>query len=168
MSIFEYALKMEKDGEAYYRELVRDAPSKALAAIFTRLADAEAQHCRIVLDMKNAVPAPELPDTDLQATAANLFTELEAQQPANTFADPQATDRCVDAYRRAQEIEKQSMEFYRDKAEEADNSAHRDLLGRLAEEEKQHCWLMHNMVTYVSRPDFSWIEFAEWNHLEAY
>lgn len=168
MNVFEYALKMERDGEAYYRELARDAPGKALAAIFTRLADAEARHYRIVLDMQNAAPAPELADSDPLATADNLFAELKEQQDSDPFADPQATDRCVEAYRRAQEIEKQSMEFYRDKAKEADDRAHRDRLDRLADEEKRHCWILHNIVTCVSRPDFSWIEFAEWNHLEAY
>ena len=42
------------------------------------------------------------------------------------------------------------------------------LLEELAEEEKRHYWLLHNIVEHVGRPDFGWIEFAEWHHGEEY
>ena len=43
MDIFEYAMKMEKDGEAYYRQLAKQV-GKILGAVFTMLADEEVKH----------------------------------------------------------------------------------------------------------------------------
>ena len=168
MNIFDYALQLEKDGETLYHDLAADAPGSGLDAVFTRLADAEARHYRVVSDMKNAVPDPELVETEVIETAANIFTRLQAEKDPDRFADPEATDRCVEAYRRAADIEKKSMEFYRSKAGETGDTVQRALFERLAEEEKRHYWVVLNILKYVSRPDFNWIEFAEWNHMEAY
>jgi hypothetical protein len=37
----------------------------------------------------------------------------------------------------------------------------------LADEEKKHMILMENLIEFVSRPD-TWLENAEWYHLDEY
>jgi rubrerythrin len=75
----------------------------------------------------------------------------------------------TDAFRKARDIEKQSMDFYLEKAEKAENESEKKLLKRLAKEEEKHLHIMQNLVAFVSRPEpGNWLENAEWHHLEDY
>ena len=166
MNILDFALKMERDGEEFYRRLAADSSPAGLRAIFGLLADAEARHWLIVADMKAQRPT-ELGETPVLDQAKTLFEQLQDKTPAD-LADPNATDPQVQLYREAKDIERRSMEFYAEKAAEVENAEHASVLLRLAEEEKRHYWIMHNLVEHVGRPDHGWIEFAEWNHMEPY
>jgi len=75
--------------------------------------------------------------------------------------------RQVDMYRKALDIENRSEAFYREKAEQVAQETQRDVFLRLAAEERKHAVLMDNIVELVSRPD-TWLENAEWHHLEEY
>lgn len=43
----------------------------------------------------------------------------------------------------------------------------KNLLLKLAEEEKKHMFLLENLVEFIPRPE-TWIENAEFNHLVEY
>lgn len=166
MNIFDFALTMEKDGEEFYRRLAKDSQDTGLKAIFAFLADAEARHYDIVLQMKRD-EAPAGLDVPVLDQAENVFASMSPASVAD-LADPQSTDRCVALYRQAQEVEKKSMEFYAEKAKGLADGPAKTVLLQLAEEEKRHFWIMYNLVDHVGRTDHGWIEFAEWNHLEEY
>ncbi|GAH41605.1 unnamed protein product [marine sediment metagenome] len=53
MNIFEYAMKMEKDGEEYYRQLAQQTTNKGLQTILTMLADEEVKHYNAISAIKN-------------------------------------------------------------------------------------------------------------------
>ena len=44
MNVFEFAMKMEKDGEAFYREIAKKTNNAGLQKIFNTLADEEVVH----------------------------------------------------------------------------------------------------------------------------
>ena len=166
MNIFEYAMTFELDGESYYREIAQQNAGTALAGVFDRLAGSEHRHYEVLQTMRDQADEATAA-VELNADAENIFSELKAQA-GSPLVVKDATDPVVAAYRKAQELEQGSMDYYTAKAEEVSSPGGRKLLLELADEEKKHYWILDNIVKHVSRPDFGWIEFAEWSHQEEY
>jgi rubrerythrin len=161
MDIFEFALEKEQFAEQYYRRLADSAPHKGLISIFTMLADEEHGHIEVVTKMKEGVPA-KVADTILLTNAKTIFAKMRQSREKFKFGDNQ-----IDLYKKAQDIEQDSRAFYRLKAKEADNPSHKAIFNTLAEEENKHYFLLENIIDFVSRPQ-SWLENAEFHHLEQY
>ena len=66
MNIYDFAIQMEKDGEAYYRELGRKSKAEGLQFIFSILADEEVRHYTILEKMKASAPNLHRPTLGLQ------------------------------------------------------------------------------------------------------
>jgi rubrerythrin len=159
MDIFEYAMKMEKDGEKYYRKLSDRVNHPGLKSILTMLADDEVKHFNIFKSM-SAKTKISLQKTAILEKSKNIFTEMRGEK-----TDPNIGQK--DMYKKAQDIERKSQEFYEKKASEVDDPAQKDLFLKIAEEEKRHYFLLENIINFVSRPE-TWLEDAEFNHLEDY
>ena len=54
MNIFDFAMKMEKDGERYYREIANKVQDKKIRNILNMLADAEVNHFNVMKSLKSA------------------------------------------------------------------------------------------------------------------
>jgi rubrerythrin len=160
MNIFEFAMEKEKYSEDYYRRLADKSNNKGLATIFNMLADEEAKHYKIVSDMKEDV-APDLAETTVLSDAKNVFAKMRVSTRGFNFDISQTK-----LYRKAQEIEKQSWDFYIEKASEVEKTQ-KEILLKLADEEKKHYFLLDNIIDFVSRPE-TWLENAEFYHLEEY
>jgi len=160
MNIFEFAMEKEKYSEDYYRRLAGKSNNKGLETIFNMLADEEAKHYKIVSDMKDDV-APDLADTTVLSDAKNVFVKMRESAQKFSFDISQ-----TELYRKAQDIEKQSRDFYLEKANEAEK-AHKEIFLKLADEEKKHYFLLEDIIDFVSRPE-TWLENAEWHHLDEY
>jgi rubrerythrin len=161
MDIYEYAMQMEKDGETYYRELVEKVVNKGLKKIFTMLADAEVIHYNLFLKMKKN-QVIHMTDTPILSNAKNIFAKMKEEK--DTFG---VTASQVAAYKKAQDIEKKSQEFYLEKADEVNIPSQREIFLKIVEEEKKHYLILENIINFVSRPQI-WLENAEWYHLEEY
>ena len=164
MNIYDYAIQMEKDGEGYYRELGRKSNAEGLQFIFTILAEEEVCHYTILEKMKASDPTAELSakEKDVLKSARNIFAEMKGKMNEFDFNLPQ-----VEFYRKALETEEKSIEYYLEMSEKVENEAYKAIFLNLAKEEKKHKFLMENLVTFVSRPT-TWIEDAEYNHLDEY
>ncbi len=159
MDVFDFAMKMEQDGEAYYRKLAAEANNRGLTSILTFLADEEVKHYNIFKKLKEGTVS-ELPESTLLADVKNVFQEISEMSEGPFHFDvtqPQF-------YRKAQDIEKQSEMFYRDKAEETENENEQKLMLKIADEEKRHYNVLENIIDFVQHPQ-QWIEDAEWNKL---
>ena len=44
MNVYEYAMKLEKEGESYYRDLAKGSPFESLKKVFEILANEEVKH----------------------------------------------------------------------------------------------------------------------------
>jgi rubrerythrin len=161
MDLFEFAKKMEKDGEKFYRNLAQTAVETGLKRILNMLADAEVRHYNALAEMEG-FQEPGLKDSRILTDVKNVFSGMKLAAFDPNFAFPQ-----IDIYRQALDIEEKSRKFYEQKAGEMKEEQPRSLFLKIAEEEKQHYFLVGNMIEFMQRP-FRWLENAEWHHLEEY
>lgn len=160
VNIFIYAMQMEKDGEEYYYQLAEQTNDKGLRAVFSMLAQEEAKHYDIISKARTA--RPQMAETSILTDAKNIFAQIKESGESFDSDSEQGS-----AYMKAQEIEKKSMEFYREKADEVEQEYQKEIFLKLAEEEKKHYFLLQNIIDFVSRPE-TWLENAEFCHLEDY
>jgi rubrerythrin len=160
MDIFEYAMQMEKDGESYYRKLAGQTEDKGLKNIFTSLAEDEVKHFKVIEQMK--IQEPQLAGTSVLTDAKNIFVQMNESGQTFDFDAKQ-----TDLYRKAQDIERKSQQFYQEKAKEVEKEYQKNIFMKLADEEKKHYFLLENIIQFVSRPE-TWLENAEFYHLEEY
>lgn len=160
MDIFEYAMQMEKDGEDYYRRLASQTGDKGLKTIFMSLADDEVKHYKTIEQMKTQ--EPQLAETTILSDAKNIFVQMKTSGEEFSFDVKQ-----TELYKKAQDIEKRSQDFYLEKANEVKQEHQKQIFLKLAEEEKKHYFLLENIIQLISRPE-TWLENAEFYHLEEY
>ena len=160
MDIFEFAMQMEKDGENYYRQLVQQTTNKGLKTILTMLADEEVKHYNAIDKIKTS--DSQMTETTILSDAKNIFVQLKDSGEGFDVEINQ-----VDLYKKAQDIEEKSRNFYLEKANEVRQDYQKELFLKLAEEEKKHYFLLDNIIEFVSRPEH-WLENAEFCHLEEY
>ncbi len=162
MNIYKYAMKMEKDGESYYNELANKTDDAGLKHIVRMLANDEVKHYNIIEQMIKIDESAELAETGILKNAKNIFIKIKGKNLVFDF-----DLRQVDFYRKAQEFEEKSYKFYIEMSDKVQIESQRKIFLKLAEEEKRHMFLLENLVEFVSRPE-TWIENAEFNHLEDY
>ena len=164
MNIFEYAMKMESDGREYYLANADKTSVPALKKIWIDLADDELKHYNIFKAMRDGL-TPEYKEaekTHILKTVKNVFEELKTKDEEYSF-----DDEVKKAWEHARDIEKEAEDFYRDKANELDSDAQKELLNRIADEEHRHWVTMNNVLQFLDRPKH-WLEDAEWSNLEDY
>lgn len=159
MNIFKFAMQMEKDGEAFYRNLSKKDGNIGLKTILNMIADDEVKHYKI-FEALSKNTEPSLAETKILKNSKNIFSQMQGEN-----IEPNIEQ--IDLYKKAQEIERMSEEFYREKAGEVKNPTQKKLLLKIADEEKRHFFLLENMIMFVSRPK-TWLENAEFYHLEEY
>ena len=81
MDVYDYAMKLEKDGEAYYREAAATSAHKGLGTILTMLADIEVEHYHIFERMKANDPV-QVKDTNVLNRARNIFAKIRRRAGA--------------------------------------------------------------------------------------
>ena len=161
MDIYEFAMKMEKDGEGYYRELAEKTVNVGLRNIFTMLADAEVVHFAIFQKMqqRQGVKAPR---TKILSQVKNVFQKMKEEEKDTDSAITQTA-----LYKKAQQVEKESRDFYLKEADEVKDPDQKEIFLRIADEEKKHYLILEGITDFVSRPQ-TWLENPEWYHLEEY
>jgi len=158
MNVFDYAMQMEKEGEAYYRELADSTDNTGLKAVLKFLADEEVNHYNIFKMMKEG-KGDSLPPSNLLADVQNIFSEMKAKGDNYDFKAKQ-----VEYYKKALETEKKSEAFYREKAGETTAIHERKLLNAIADEENQHGVILEGIIDFIQEPE-TWLENAEWGQM---
>ena len=161
MDIFEFGMKMELDGEAYYREIAAKSTDKGMKAILELLADSEVKHYNVLKKMKEHAE-PGLASVPMIPQVKNVFEEM-AEGKGSLDADVSH----IDMYKQAKEVEAKSETFYREQAEAAGPKAVKQFFTDLANEEKEHGVILGNIVDMLTRPDI-WLENAEWRNIGEY
>jgi rubrerythrin len=133
MSVFDFAMKMEIDGKAYYEKLARQTSLVGLRTIFTRLAEDEQTHYEIFRALQAGSKAPALPQSTALADAQNVFAELLSGAIA-----PVGSKDDLEAYRHAMQLEADSFRLYEDAAAKETAPDVRSLLLKIAGEEHKH------------------------------
>jgi rubrerythrin len=161
MDIFEFAMEKEKYAERYYRELADKTDSAGLKNILTMLANEEVKHYQVVQQMKAEKPG-KVSATQVLTNARKVFEKMRDGAEKFQFDISE-----VDLYRKACDIERQSRQYYLDKAQEVRNAAHKAIFKQLADEENKHLLLVERIGDFVARPE-TFLENAEMYHFDDY
>jgi len=154
-------MKMEKDGENYYRELAKMTMNTGIRNILTMLADAEVDHYNIFKKMKENEEV-KISDTKILTRVKNIFEKMREEE---NNADVHITQ--TEQYKKAQEIETISMKYYLEQADKVEYPDQKEIFVKIADEENKHYFILEEIINFVSRPQ-TWLENSEWYHLEEY
>ena len=157
MDILEYAMQVEKEGEAHYRELAERSNNPGMKKILTELADSEVEHYNVFKAIKENSNIPGI-DEAILPNVKNIFSGMKADKTLEVDADE------IELYRNVQRHEKKSQEFYRQKADEVDTPALKEMLLKIAAEEGKHYQVLGGLIDFLSSPA-QWLEDAEWHHI---
>ncbi len=160
MDIYDYAMQMERDGENYYAELRERTTNQGLKTILGMLISAEKKHYALFQNMKQHQKV-QVSDSPILVEVKNIFVQMREQKDFSVDVAQK------DLYRKAQDIEVKSRDFYRAKAEEVTDASQKEAFRKIAQEEQRHFIILENIINFVSRPDI-WLEDPEWYHLEEY
>jgi len=158
MDIYEFAMKMEKDGESYYRELAAKTANSGLRNIFTMLANAEVVHYNIFHKMKEKEKV-KVAHTEIVSEVKNVFEKMREEHSTNVNIAQ------IEWYKKAQGIEKASRDFYLKQADAVKDQDQKENFLEIADEEKKHFFILERIIDFVSRPQ-TWLENAEWYQME--
>lgn len=161
MNLFDFAMKMEMDGKAYYEKMATETPVAGLRTIFAMLAADEQKHYDTIQAIKTGV-AGSMADTVVLDEAKNLFLNLLEDK---TIVGGLRKD--LDGYLHAMKIEADSVRFYEDMAKKENNPETAQLFLRIANEEKKHYNIMENLYDFVLAPKnfLAWGEFSNLKEL---
>jgi len=162
MNVFEYAMKMEEDGRAFYLANAEKTDTPALKKIWLELADDELKHYRLFRAMRDKQPAEykEAEKTTVLATVKNVFEQLKTEDKDWSFEDSVRS-----LWVEARDIEKKAEEFYRSKVTEVEDGAQKTVLDRIADEEHRHWVTLDNVISFLDHPK-QWLDDAEWNAIQ--
>lgn len=161
MNSFEFAIKMELDGEKYYKEQAEINKDNGLNAVFLLLAKDEENHAKILQNKFNKL-SYELQDNNILSKSKNVFKGIKDFKSGIRELPKQ-----LDLYRAALEKEKQSIDLYKKLLDEATEDQEKSLFEYLVKQETDHFAILEELGLLVSRPD-EWVESAEFGIREKY
>lgn len=161
MKVFDFAMKMELDGKAYYEQLSRKTADRGLISIFSSLAADEQKHYEVIQALKSGTQL-KMDDSTTLEEAKNLFEQLVTDK---SIAG--SLKQSLDGYEHARQIEADSVRFYEDMAKNEDDPEIVQLLLRIASEEKKHYNIMDNLCDFTLKPQYflAWGEFSNLKRL---
>ena len=159
MKIFEMAIELELNGEQFYRSLAEDAKSSGLKTIFNMLADDETKHKSIFEKMQDEDQS-EISDTVILKESNLVFKQLSKDDFVNEVKQ-------LKVYKRALQIEKKSIDYYKELIDLTGDKNSKSILMKIIAEEEKHYNLLKFLIEYVAKPD-TWVEDAEFYLKEDY
>lgn len=161
MNIFDFAMKMELDGKAYYEKLAADSAAAGLKTIFASLAADEQKHYDTIQALKSGAHGT-MADSTVLEEAKNLFADLTGDK---NIAD--ILKSSLNGYQHARKIEADSVRFYEDAAGKESNPDTTKILLQIASEEKKHYNIMDNLCDFTLAPQYflAWGEFSNLKEL---
>lgn len=168
MDVFEFALKMELDGEKYYRDLANRVQYEELKIVLENLAEDEQRHYQIILLAQNQRLQP-IEGNPTLSKVKNVFTCTDAHKLALNNKDfiVKLKDEQSDLYRAALEKEKESVRLYQKLKENSKNTEEETVFTTLMHEEEKHVEVIDNIIDMLNHVN-DWVEAAEFNHKDTY
>ncbi len=151
MGILDFAMQMELDGRAFYKNGAAGTTNPQIKQIFETLAEEEHRHYQVfkkLRDGDSTSPADLAPAGATVAAFKSIFRQM-VESGKQTLAG----DTKRDLWKDAREVEIKSEKMYRDAAAAEADPTKKDMLNRIAEEEKAHIYLIDNMIQFLSDPN---------------
>lgn len=154
MNALEFAIKMELEGEKYYREQAEIHKGNSLSTIFSMLAEDEKMHAKVLGKKANQLDYALEPNETL-AAAKNIFSDKESVRNEIKEIPSQ-----LDVYRAALGNERESISLYQKCASEAMDDETKALFEYLILQEEDHYAILDQLVSLLSHSE-EWVEDAE-------
>lgn len=161
MNIFDCAIKMEEESRKLYEELATAATVPELKNLFTLLAASELEHRDALVKMKKDAQPSKAQFKALEE-AACVFQPLLAKRE---LMDGLKNER--DAYLHVVKEEEKEIGFYVESAEQTKDEAVREILLKIAEEERKHLSIVENIYSFVESPK-NFLAWGEFSNLKEY
>ena len=161
MNVFDCAIKMEKEAKLYYEALAVSAADPELKNLFTMLAQAEQEHHDALVQLQGSVDPQKAQFTALDQ-AACLFKPLLAKR--ELVAQLQETP---DAYQMVVAQEEKGVQLYLELAAQTKDEGTRQVLLRIADEERKHLSIVENIYAFVESPK-TFLVSGEFSNLKEY
>lgn len=145
MNIFDFAIEMEVDGDAFYQKLSNESNEPRLKKIFLRLAQDEQKHRDVFLGLKGAAKGTMMASTTILDDAERIFSSLISESPAIPQSD-------LGAYKLAMDMEARSVKLYGEAATNGHDPEAKQLFLKIAEEEHKHYLILENLYDYAKAP----------------
>ncbi|NMC57666.1 MAG: ferritin family protein [Eubacteriaceae bacterium] len=158
MDILSFAVKMEREGEKYYKEQADINQNNSLHTIFMNLAQDECHHARIIENKLEGIAYQ--PKAEVSSRTKNVFKNTD-----NFKMEIKEIPQQIDAYRMAMEKEKESIELYKKLLNETSDD--KALFEFLIAQEEEHYKVLDEIVQFVNRPN-EWVGNAEFGKREEY
>ena len=160
--IYQFALEFERENRKFYEECASGTNDETLKNVFEELAAEEAKHEEIVKALADERNVDKV-KSDINMRAKEAFDKI-----ADNFNESDLMpEGQVDIYKKAKELEVKSKNYYKEHAEKSENKTVKRVFEELSAEEKKHEEILDNIITMVNRPN-TWLDDAEWYHLEEY
>ncbi|MBN2440966.1 MAG: ferritin family protein [Spirochaetales bacterium] len=159
--IFDFAMKMEKEGEVFYRESSGKVKDQQAVKLLFLLANEEKRHYELVKTYKEGLAGVMY--TAFLKEVKTVFSEMKASD--HYLDEDKAT--LMDILDKALKLEDKSVQLYKAEAEKTDNKELKEILLLLKKEEDAHYSLISSWIEYYGRPA-QWLEQAEFTQLEDY
>jgi len=143
MNDFNFAIKMENDGEKYYREQAEMNKNNALYTVCLKMADDEKMHAMIIMNKMNKMPFTLAPMDTLE-NAKNVFEDLGDMKIPGI-----ETLNQFEFYRKAVDIEQKSITLYTEYLAKAEDDKERELFQFLINQEKQHFTVLDELSDMI-------------------
>jgi rubrerythrin len=98
-------------------------------------------------------------DTEVLTNVKNIFVKMKEEKDFDVDISQ------AEFYKKALKVEADAQKFYLERADEEKDPHRKEIFLKLAEEEKNHCVLLENIIGFVSQPA-DWLENPEWYHLD--
>ena len=161
MNLLEYAIKMENDGEAFYREQAMLNRGNGLFVVCEMLANDEMNHARVLKNRFEEKPYV-LQEIDTLKSVRNVFADFVKNRDEMKEVEGQ-----LDFYRMALKREQESIDLYSDLLSKSDDVKDRGLFEYLIRQEEDHYVALEELVKLLEHAE-NWVEHAEFGNREEY
>jgi rubrerythrin len=155
-------MQMESDGRSYYLDHAERVNIPALKQILHTLADDELKHYNLFKALRDGAAAEykSADATKILMSTKNVFQRLRETESAEAMgSDPRTV------WQKAQDVEKESEEYYRKEAAKLSDPNQKSILNKIADEEHKHWVALQHVIEFLDRPQ-AFLENAEWNALD--
>jgi len=136
--ILDIAIRIEKNGEKFYREAMGRVSSDSLASLLRWLADEEVEHCRVFTSLRQSLPT-DAGNRQLEEMSGALLQDILGDQKFSLsdidLSQVSGVERLLE---HAIEFENDTVLFYEMMSGIIDDLDTLACLGTLIEEERHH------------------------------
>jgi rubrerythrin len=162
MNILECTIKMKQETRSHYERLAEAVTDNELKRLFSLLAAAEDEHIEKLVALKATMNTMNASAFDPIDESVCVFSpHIDPRHLAEALRhDP-------DAYRHVVHEEEETIEFFDQLKDQAENEQMKRVCQVLAEKERDHLTMLENIYFFVEEPRtyLEWGEFSNLNSL---